>query len=170
MLDHLTDGSPVLDCGIGTGAFSLALVDALTVKPNVCGVDLSPEMVREAGRLLDSRGVRGQVRCGDVRKLPFAENTFDLVISAHMLDHLPDPAAGLREMVRVLRPGAPLLLSVTRSGLPAALLQLRWRNGGFHPETMAEILADVGLVSSCACPYPVGLSRWTSMAYLGYKQ
>jgi len=45
-----------------------------------------------------------QLYQSDVNTLPFADENFDAVINAHMLEHLPNPAQGLREMVRVLRP------------------------------------------------------------------
>ena len=101
--------------------------------------------------------------------LPFAEDSFDLAMAAHVLEHLPNPVAGIQEMLRVLRPGAPLLLSVTRSGLPAMLLQLRWGNGSFRPQTIVEMMTEAGLVNCRAYRYPAGLSRWTSVAYVGTK-
>ena len=169
VLDHVTDGTPVLDCGLGTGAFSVALADSLGVRPRVSGVDLAPEMVRRASRRLERRGICGVLRCGDFRMLPFAEDSFDLAMAAHVLEHLPNPVAGIQEMLRVLRPGAPLLLSVTRSGLPAMLLQLRWGNGSFRPQTIVEMMTEAGLVNCRAYRYPAGLSRWTSVAYVGTK-
>ena len=167
VLCHLEDGSRVLDCGIGTASFSLALADAIRVRPEVSGVDVAREMVGRAWRRLEGRGIRGELHCGDMRALPFPEDSFDLVMGAHVLEHLSNPMAGIQEMVRVLRPGSPLLLSVTRSGLPAMLLQLRWGNGSFRPQTVVEMMTDAGLANCRAYRHLTGLLSWTSFAYVG---
>lgn len=64
------------------------------------------------------------LRRGNVRRLPYADASFDAVIFAHVLEHMADPVATLHEMVRVLKPGAPLIGSVTRKGLGQILLSL----------------------------------------------
>ena len=51
----------------------------------------------------------------DAAALPFEDGAFDLVIAMHMLYHLPDPAAGIAEMARVLKPGG--FLAVTTNGI-----------------------------------------------------
>jgi SAM-dependent methyltransferase len=45
----------------------------------------------------------------DLQKIPFSDETFDIVICNHMLEHVDDPAAGLRELRRVLKPGARII-------------------------------------------------------------
>lgn len=47
-------------------------------------------------------------------------STIDLVMAAHMLEHLLNPAIRIKEMVRILRPGAPVILAVTRPGYSAS--------------------------------------------------
>jgi SAM-dependent methyltransferase len=71
-------------------------------------VDLSPRMVE----LARARGVDAQE--GDVQRLPFADGSFDTVVSAWMLYHVPDLERGLSEIARVLRP-AGALVAVTNS-------------------------------------------------------
>jgi SAM-dependent methyltransferase len=71
-------------------------------------VDLSPRMVE----LAHARGV--DAREGDVQQLPFADGSFDTVVSAWMLYHVPDLDAGLAEIARVLVPGGALI-AVTNS-------------------------------------------------------
>ncbi len=71
------------------------------------GVDVSPEALtfcRERG--LDN------VRQGEAERLPFADDSFDLITALDVVEHLDDDAAGLREMRRVLRPGGRALLFV----------------------------------------------------------
>ena len=170
VLDHLEDASTVLDGGIGTGAFSLALAKAVPYQLQICGVDLSDTMVATARSLLCRAGVTAQVHQQDIRRLPYADNTFDLVMSAHMLEHLPDPYVGLREMIRVLRPGAPVLF-----GPLGALLHLRWGNRSLILRTISPTsalparLAETGLKDIRFYPFTTGWSRWTSFACLGFK-
>lgn len=99
--------------GIGTAAFSLAFVQTVNCTVQITGVDLSSEMLNQAHQQLTHAKVPHQLCQSDVNTLPFADQVFDGGMSAHMLEHLPDPAQGLREMVRVLYLGAPLVLVVT---------------------------------------------------------
>jgi ubiquinone/menaquinone biosynthesis C-methylase UbiE len=71
-------------------------------------VDVSPRMVE----LAQGRGLDAQV--GDVQELPFGDASFDTVVAAWMLYHVPDIDLGLAEIARVLRPGGALI-AVTNS-------------------------------------------------------
>ena len=168
-LTHLATGSSVLDCGIGTAAFSLALAQNVPARVQIHGIDLSEAMVQQAEARLPHKGIAATIRSGDVCELPYPDHSFDAVLSAHMLEHLSNPAAGLREMVRVLRPGAPLLLSLTRPGLLGTILQWRWGNGTFQSEVIAQLLAGAGLTGIREISLTGGLSRFTSRAYVGVK-
>jgi SAM-dependent methyltransferase len=145
------------------------LAKAVPYQLPICGVDLSDTMVATARSLLCQAGVTAQVHQQDIRGLPYADNTFDLTMSAHMLEHLPDPGVGLREMIRVLRPGAPVLLAVTRFGPLGALLHLRWGNRSFTSEALSACLAETGLKDIRFYPFTTGWSRWTSFACLGFR-
>jgi len=73
----------------------------------VTGVDIAPDMVARASGLAARSGVADRVAfgVGDVAALPFGEASFDVVVSTFSAHHWPDPAAGLAELYRVLRPG-----------------------------------------------------------------
>ncbi|WP_010469455.1 class I SAM-dependent methyltransferase [Acaryochloris sp. CCMEE 5410] len=131
-LRHLDPTFHILDCGIGTGAFSLALLESVDQPAHVSGVDISNSMLAQAHKLLEHRCRTLELRQGDIRHLPFADESFDAVIFAHALEHMADPVATLCEMVRVLKPGAPLICSVTRKGMGQVLLFLRWQNRGSY--------------------------------------
>jgi len=103
VLTHLQERSTVCDCGIGIAALSLALAQTVTARLDITGIDISLEVLRQAHQLLDRAGVNHQPCQSDVNAIPYGDRTFDLVMSAHMLEHLPDSSTGLREMVRVLR-------------------------------------------------------------------
>jgi len=91
----------VLEVGGGPGELAARIGDELGCE--VVMVDISPRMVE----LARERAVAAEV--GDVRHLPFPDETFDCAVAAWMLFHLSDIDAGLAELARVLRPGGALV-------------------------------------------------------------
>jgi ubiquinone/menaquinone biosynthesis C-methylase UbiE len=89
-----------LDVGCGTGAFSEVILTRCS-PGSIAGVDPAPGQVDYAR----ARMPQAEWRVGDATALPFAENQFDIVVSALVLNFIPDPAKALGEMRRVLRPG-----------------------------------------------------------------
>lgn len=169
LLDNVKGDSTVCDCGIGTAAFSLALVKAINLRINIVGADISQEMLNQAQQSLNQANISQQLYQADVNNLPFDDNTFDLVISAHMLEHLPHPIRGLQEMMRVLRPGAPLLLAVTRPGLLGWWIQWHWGNNCLSEAEVTAMMTKIELRQIRSYPLTTGLSRWASTAYVGFK-
>jgi SAM-dependent methyltransferase len=98
------DGAWVLDVGCGVGVLLERLRRARDAR--VYGVDLSPAAVT----LLASRGIVGAAAAAGA--LPFGAATFDVVIATELLEHLADPAAAMHELVRCLRPGGRLIVTV----------------------------------------------------------
>lgn len=168
-LSQLDPTSKILDCGVGTGAFSLALLDSIAHPVQVSGVDISYPMLTHAQQNLKHRCSTLDLRWGDIRRLPFADESFDAVICAHVLEHLADPVAGLRELVRVLKPGAPLIGSVTRKGLGQLLLSLRWHNRGYAADQLDACLQAAGLEAVKSFDYGTGWSKWMCIAAIGMK-
>lgn len=101
MLDDLgatlSTGARVLDAGAGTGAMARRIAE---MQPGVelTLLDLSPAMLEQAGDLDAERIV------GSVLDLPFPDDHFDLVVSAWVIETVPDPMAAVREYLRVLAP------------------------------------------------------------------
>jgi len=98
----------VLEVGPGPGELSARMTEELGA--DVVAVDVSERMVE----LARSRGV--DARVGDVQSLPFEDGSFDTVVAAWMLYHVPDLDRGLAEIARVLEPGGRLI-AVTNSEL-----------------------------------------------------
>jgi ubiquinone/menaquinone biosynthesis C-methylase UbiE len=95
----------VLDDGCGTGAFlEFARRSGARVERYV-GVDVSRGMLGHAARRLELSGHDQILVQADACRLPFADDTFDVVYARALLHHLPSPADGLREIRRVLKPG-----------------------------------------------------------------
>ncbi len=134
-------GDRILDVATGTGAVARELVRATGC--TVVGVDQSPEMLAEARRT--SPGI--ELVEASAEALPFADGEFDGLTFTYLLRYVADPAATLRELRRVVRPGGtiaglefglprgfwrPLWELHVRAGLPLAGLAVRrgWREVG----------------------------------------
>lgn len=135
-----------LDCGIGTGALSLALARAAPGPITVDGIDLSSGMLRAAETALSAEGVPVRTRLGDLTALPYADARFDLAMAAHAVEHLPDPRIALREMIRVTRPGGRVVICATQSTLRGFLIQLGWRTHRIAPAKLGRWMREAGLV------------------------
>jgi SAM-dependent methyltransferase len=101
-------GDRVLDVACGTGVLTREAARRAGPKGAVTGLDLSPEMLEVAERL----GPELRWQQGSADALPFADQSFDAVVSQFGLMFFPDPVAGLREMRRVLVPGGRLAVAV----------------------------------------------------------
>jgi ubiquinone/menaquinone biosynthesis C-methylase UbiE len=118
-LAGLRAGERVLDVGTGSGIVALSAARALDGGGAVVGIDLSLEMLRQAWS--HARGESVETRTTFVRmdgeSLGFGDASFDKIVSLFALLHLPNPAAGIAEMLRVLKPGGRVVIAVG-SGAP----------------------------------------------------
>ena len=171
-LNTLRNGGRVLDFGVGTGAFSLALAGKVAAPLRIEGMELSPSMLLRATLNLDRAGVETRMYLRDATNLPFEYNTFDAVISAHGLEHLDDAFAELSEMVRVLKPGGPLVVVAARRVVSDALLPPKWRHEHTTQDRLMVGMERAGLIGVRAYPLLVGgpLPRQTSVACVGFKK
>lgn len=108
----LLTGARVLDVGAGAGATTSAL---LAVGARVTASDLTEEMLRV------DQAARAPAAVSDILALPFRRRVFDAAVAAFVISHVPDPAAALRELGRVVRRGGSLFTVGfdTRSSHPA---------------------------------------------------
>lgn len=106
----------VLDVATGTGAVASELLRQKGC--TVVGLDQSPEMLAEARRRLPDHV---ELVEGTADRLPFPDSSFDALTFTYLLRYVPDPAATLRELARVVRPGGSI------AGLEFAVPHGVWR-------------------------------------------
>lgn len=112
----------VLDAGCGEGFVHGHLGDRMPGDVMFTGLDLSREALSEGRR----RGSRAALLNGSLTQLPFAGDSFDLVVCTEVLEHLSEPAPALDELCRVS--GRFVLLSVPREPFFAGLNFMRGKN------------------------------------------
>ena len=112
-------GDRILDMGCGPGRHTCAAWELDRVVS--VGADLNPADLEQAQSRLDYHrklGAHGGGVCAlaaaDITNLPFASESFDLVICSEVLEHIPDHERAMEELVRVLKPGKNLVVSVPR--------------------------------------------------------
>ena len=105
LLPALRPGMRVLDVGCGPGSITRGLAERVA-PGEVVGVDLSRETLAAAREEAAARGVTNlRYEEASVYQLPYADGSFDVAYAHQVFQHLREPAAALREMLRVLRPG-----------------------------------------------------------------
>lgn len=121
-------GKTCLDAGCGGGRYLVAL--ARLGAKEVKGIDISSEAITMANARLKERGLTcAQAMEASVLEIPFPDKYFDYVVSSGVIHHTPNPYRAFRELVRVLKPGGKLFLSVYgRGGLKWFFKVDLWRH------------------------------------------
>ena len=112
-------GSTVIDVGCGAGRHSF---EAYRRGADVIAFDQNAEELADVDTMLQAMGQAGeapksakaQVVVGDALALPYPDATFDTVIASEILEHIPDDDAAIAELIRVLKPGGSLAVTVPR--------------------------------------------------------
>jgi O-antigen biosynthesis protein len=127
-------GRTVLDAGCGTAYGTALLAEAGAAE--VVGVDIA-ESVLEA--MAPQMPATVRLEAGDLRRLHYADDSFELILCFEVIEHFEEPLVVLDELVRVLAPGGVLLISSPNRGV--------YPDGNphhFHEFTADELLAAVG--------------------------
>jgi ubiquinone/menaquinone biosynthesis C-methylase UbiE len=109
-------GSHVLDVGCGTGNDVRALAARVGPTGRVVGLDNSEQQIAR-GRPADPGCAPVEFVLGEAHALPFEDDTFDVVRSERVVQHVPDPAAAVAEMLRVVKPGGQVLVTDPDHGM-----------------------------------------------------
>lgn len=105
----VTASDTVLDLGCGPGLVSCAFAAKAA---HVTGLDIAPAMLESAkARQVEHSLANMTWLCGDVSALPFADNSFSMVVTRYTFHHFLSPSSVLSEMVRVCRPGGRVVVA-----------------------------------------------------------
>jgi len=106
----IADGQRVLDVGCGSGAVTRAIARRVGDRGVAVGLDPSPALLEVARELAREAGLGDRIELyeGSALRLPFPDRSFDAVLCATVLSHVPGGEAAIPELVRVLRPGGRL--------------------------------------------------------------
>ena len=140
-LNRLGDTRHFCDLGFGPGVLSAFILEQKQFWTG-CGIDISQHCLQHAKRLLTKKGMleRCDLTVGDIRTLPYSDNTFDLIIAIEVLEHIPNPEVGLTEARRVLKPGGYAI-----TALPVKLPILMHLYDFDSPDEILELYKKVGL-------------------------
>ena len=108
----LAPGERVLDLGCGAGTDSLVAAQMVGPQGRVTGIDMTPEMLAKARAAAAQMGASNvEFLESEAEQLPFADGSFDAVVSNGVIDLIPDKDAVFAELHRVLRPGGRIQIA-----------------------------------------------------------
>jgi demethylmenaquinone methyltransferase/2-methoxy-6-polyprenyl-1,4-benzoquinol methylase len=119
------DAQRVLDVATGTAAVAIELAQRAPAR-HVVGVDQSAEMLATGRERVARAGLASRIdlREGNAERLPFGDAEFDALTFTYLLRYVDDPAATMRELARVVRPGG--VVAMLEFGLPRGLWRPLW--------------------------------------------
>ena len=106
----LQPGAVVLDAGCGAGDVTVEMASVVGPAGRAVGLDVSEQMLAEARRRAEQRGVTLELVTGSLSHLEFDDNTFDATRSERTLQWVEDADAAFAELVRVTRPGGRVVV------------------------------------------------------------
>lgn len=164
-LTEIEPRARILDCGVGNGSLSIAL-DSIKKGPvDFHAIDTSAEMLVQAKSVMQHAGLEPHLQQADIMSLPYDDQSFDVVMAAHVLEHLPDPERALAQMIRVLKPGGMVFLCVTRPSLFGAVVQFLWCTRAISEQQGIAWLHASQLVDVGYQPVRLGSAGFVSTAF-----
>jgi ubiquinone/menaquinone biosynthesis C-methylase UbiE len=133
----------ILDAACGNGRYSMFLLKEADPDARLTAFDLSQGMlVRARERVGDDRVTYA---AADLTRLPYGDGSFDAVVCGWVLEHLPDPRPGLRELARVLQPGGKMLLMCTEDTVLGAVCSRLWHCRTYNRLELRRDCEECGL-------------------------
>ena len=164
--DHRRRKLAVLDVGTGTGAFSSAFGNAGFAMDRLDLLDPSKDMLEIATNRL--RGIARKVTpvagCIGSRDIP--AQTYDVVLCAHVIEHVADPVAALAWFRDRMNGDGCLLLVVSKPHWCTALIRLRWGHRAYRVGEVRAMLTAAGFRRIDAIPFSKGPPGRTSCGYI----
>jgi ubiquinone/menaquinone biosynthesis C-methylase UbiE len=159
-------GKDVLEIGVGMGADH---VEWAKSRPRtLTGIDLTPRAIEHTRTRLGFLGLQSNLRVGDAERLPFDNDSFDIVYSWGVIHHSPDTPKAFAEVHRVLRPGGTARIMIYhRRSIMSVMLWLRYALLAGKPwRTFTDVLAH-HLESPGTKAYTVAETREMTRAFSG---
>lgn len=123
VLQFIEPGMKVLDAGCGEGALSIMMAKK---GAEVVGCDLSEPNIKKSREFAKENDVTVTFLVGDAEALPFPDDSFDLVVSSHVLEHLPDFDKGLNEVMRVTKKRSVIAIPTILNGCSLVQVGQGW--------------------------------------------
>jgi SAM-dependent methyltransferase len=133
----------ILDAGCGNGRYTRFLLQRADADALITGFDYSQQMLRRARERLNNP--RAAQVAADLTRLPYADGCFDAAVCGWVLEHIPDPCDGLRELARVLQPRGRLLLLSTESTFTGAVCSHFYHCRTYNRQELREAAQSCGL-------------------------
>lgn len=164
----------ILDIATGPGRLAFYL-EGLFGKSRICAVDINKNMLSRATGLAKKRGSKVKFFHGDIYKLPFADNTFDVVAGLRFSVHLPHLKRVLEELNRVLKKDGTLIFDVFN---PQSILFFRNKEGYYSLKKIKNLAKDTGFVltdylgilslgETLVRKLPFTIASWLMVPFLG---
>lgn len=188
----IAPGARVLDVCCGSGASAIPAAERVGSSGHVVAVDLSERLLALGREKAARRGLAHlEFRSGDMEALGFPDGRFDAVICVFGIFFVPEMAAAVRELWRMVRPGGSLAITTWGSGFAEPLNSVFWESvraerpdlyKGFNPwdrisepESLERLLLDAGVTGhSCVAEeyeHPVASPEdwWRIVMGSGYR-
>ncbi|GEM_PF-3678750 len=155
VFEACNEGDATLEFGCGKGTMSALLAMHKKAKPTL--VDFSPNALAYAKLLFKKAGVKGKFYLSDFTRMPMIKaESFDLVFGKGVLEHVPGymtgARKGMKELVRVLKPGGRIVFTVPNSWRPdgnwfhVRSLKIKYTQYEFSVKQMVDLCEEFGLV------------------------
>jgi len=155
----------VMDVGTGTGAFVRAWIDAHGAPDRLTLTDISQPMLDAAAHRLPQAKCIATPLGADLPDLPAQ----DVVLCAHVIEHLDDPQASLVWLHDRLTPGGTLIMAISKPHWCTALVRWRWGNAAFTPDAARTMLARAGFTDIAGHPFSSGPPSRVSHGYIARR-
>lgn len=134
----------ILDAGCGNGRHCKYILRRGDADAAIHAFDLSQRMLKRSQRRLKSSRIN--YVAADLTRLPYPDAFFDAIVCGWVLEHLPDPLPGLKELTRILQPGGKLLLMTTEDTFAGAMSSGLWHCRTYNRQELRGLCEEAGLV------------------------
>lgn len=167
-LPATTSTPTVLDAGCGTGALAQAWLKTNQPHSALHLLDSSEDMLFQARSNL-SQVPNTTFHQDILGTAVIPENSCDLLLSAHVIEHLDAPQDGLNWFASRLRKGGQIALSISKPHWCTALVRWRWGHKAFSPQQVHNMLTTTGFTNIQTVPFSKGPPSRTSCGYIATR-